>query len=64
MIADANLPDSLPTPPAAAFTPAIIKGVTKVDHLPIVRQLCERIGLVQTIDAIVCRAELRMYERV
>ena len=53
MIADAHLPDSLPTPPAAAYTPAIIEGVTKVGHLPIVRHLCERIGLVQTIDAIV-----------
>ena len=53
MIADTNLPDSLPLPASAAYTPAIIEGVTKVAHLPIVRQLCERIGLVQTIDAIV-----------
>jgi transposase len=53
MNADAHLPDSLPPPPAATYTPTLIEGVTKVAHLPIVRHLCERIGLVQTIDAIV-----------
>ena len=44
-------PDS--AQPPHPLTPALIEGVTTVNHLPIVRHLCERIGLVQTIDAIV-----------
>ena len=42
-----------PSQPPCPLTPAIIEGVTKVGHLPIVRHLCEKIGLVQTLDAIV-----------